>query len=482
MHFTQYWNIMLATDSYKASHHAMLPEGLTYGESYGESRGGEYPFTLYWGMSYYLQSYLQGVQVTEEKIQEAITFYNEHFGVENVFNEEGWRYILTTYGGKLPLKIESLKEGTIIPTKNILYKISSTDEKCVWLVNWVETLLMKLWYPITIATNSVAGREILEYYHNMSGVTSSVNFLLHDFGYRGVASEEQAWIGGASHLLSFKGSDTVAGIRMLQKYYDAPMAGFSVPASEHMVMTIRGREMEIETYREILRNHGKGTKFENVPLSLVSDTYDVFNVCRFIFDDEICRQLIMERTAPFVIRPDSGDPADVLEQCLEIIAEKFGFEVNEKGYKTIYSKIKFLQGDGITIYTMRDILEYLIVRKNWSIDNLIFGSGGGLLQSFNRDTLKFAIKASFAIVDGQPIDVYKDPITSGGSKTSKKGKLYCIREENGHYTTMNHHEIEEHAISLENNVLETVFYNGDILIKPTYNQILENIAYHKTLY
>lgn len=473
---------MLATDSYKASHHAMLPEGLTYSESYGESRGGEYPFTLYWGMSYYLQSYLQGVQVTEEKIQEAIAFYNEHFGVENVFNEEGWRYILTTYGGKLPLKIESLKEGTIIPTKNILYKISSTDEKCVWLVNWVETLLMKLWYPITIATNSVAGREILEYYHEKSGVTSSINFLLHDFGYRGVASEEQAWIGGASHLLSFNGSDTVAGIRMLKHYYDAPMAGFSVPASEHMVMTIRGREKEIETYREILRNHGKGTKFENVPLSLVSDTYDVFNVCKFIFDDEICRQLIMERTAPFVIRPDSGDPADVLEQCLEIIAEKFGFEVNEKGYKTVYSKIKFLQGDGITIYTMRDILEYLIVRKGWSIDNLIFGSGGGLLQSFNRDTLKFAIKASFAVVDGQAIDVYKDPITASGSKTSKRGKLYCIRDEQGHYSTMNHHEIEEHNILLEHNALETVFYNGEIIIKPTYAEILENIAYHKTLY
>lgn len=482
MHFTQFWNIMLATDSYKASHHAMLPDGLEYGESYGESRGGEYPFTLVFGMNYYLKSYLSGVQVTEEKIQEAIKFYNQHFGIDNVFNEEGWRYILEKYKGKLPLKIEALKEGTIIETKNILYKISSTDKKCVWLVNWVETLLMKTWYPITIATNSILGKEILQYYHDLSGVTSNVDYLLHDFGYRGVASEEQAWIGGAAHLLSFRGTDTVAGIRMLQNYYSAPMCGFSVPASEHMVMTIRGRDKEIETYREILRNHGKGTKFENVPLSLVSDTYDVYNVCNFISDDEECRQLIMERNAPFVIRPDSGDPAEVLEKCLEIIAEKFGFEINEKGYKTVYSKIKFLQGDGITVHTMRDILEYLVVRKNWSIDNLIFGSGGGLLQSFNSDTLKFAIKASYAIVDGEAIDVYKDPITSGGSKTSKRGMLYCIRDEHGHYSTMNHHEIDEHNISLKNNALEEVFYNGDILVDVTYDEILENIAYHKTLY
>lgn len=145
MHFTQFWNIMLATDSYKASHHAMLPAGLEYMESYGESRGGEYPFTLFFGLQYYLKSYLSGVQVTEEKIQEAVKFYNAHFGIDNVFNEDGWRYILETYKGKLPLKIEALKEGTIIETKNMLYKISSTDKKCVWLVNWVETLLMKTW-------------------------------------------------------------------------------------------------------------------------------------------------------------------------------------------------------------------------------------------------------------------------------------------------------------------------------------------------
>jgi nicotinamide phosphoribosyltransferase len=280
LHFQNLWNIMLATDSYKASHHNMLPEDLEYMESYGESRGGEYTFTMFFGLQYYLKSYLTGIQVTEEKIQEAVTFYNAHFGIDNVFNEEGWRYIMTEYDGKLPIRIEAVKEGSIVPTKTMLYKIVSTDKnkKTAWLVNWVETLIMKTWYPITVATNSMLGREFLEYHWEKSGEVSNVDFLLHDFGYRGVASEEQAWIGGAAHLLNFKGTDTIAGIRMLMNYYDSPMCGYSVPATEHMVMTIRGRDMEIETYRQIFRKYAKGTRFENSILSLVSDTYDMYNV------------------------------------------------------------------------------------------------------------------------------------------------------------------------------------------------------------
>lgn len=470
MLFTEFWNIMLATDSYKASHHAMLPEDLEYMESYGESRGGEFYFTVFFGMQYYLKSYLGGVQVTEEKIKEAVEFYNQHFGIDNVFNEAGWRHILTKHGGKLPLKIEAVKEGSIIPTSNMLYKISSTDKKCAWLVNWVETLLMKTWYPITIATNSIAGKEILKLHWETTGETSNVDFLLHDFGYRGVASEEQAWIGGAAHLLSFKGTDTIAGIRMLQKYYEAPMCGFSVPASEHMVMTVRGRDKEIETYREILRNHGLGTKFENVPLSLVSDTYDVMNVCRFIFDDEECRKLIMERKAPFVIRPDSGDPAEILDECMTIVADKFGYTTNSKGFKTVYNKIKFLQGDGITIYTMHEILNKLEA-KGWSIDNLIFGSGGGLLQSFNRYTLKFAIKAAYAIIGGVGVDVYKDPITAKGSKKSKRGILRTIFNPEFGYKTINQYDTVEGE-----DMLQLVFLNGDLFNIQTYEDILHTMS------
>lgn len=466
LHFQSMWNIMLATDSYKATHHGMLPEGLTYMESYGESRGGEYPFTLFFGMQYYLKSYLVGKQVTEEKIEAAVKFYNAHFGVDNLFNEADWRYILEKYDGHLPLKIESVKEGSIIPVKNMLYKISSTDERCAWLVNWVETLLMKTWYPITVATNSLAGMEIVKIHAEKSGTLGGDNFKLHDFGYRGVASEEQAWLGCASHLLSFNGTDTVAGIRMLMEYYDAPMCGYSVPATEHMVMTVRGRDFEEETYRQILSN----PKYRTGTLALVSDTYDIYNVCRMLAANPKLKELILSRDGKLVIRPDSGEPRDVLLKCLEILGEGFGFTINEKGYKVLNPKIGLLQGDGITIYTMHSIMEYLENDENkWSFDNLAFGSGGGLLQSFNRDTLKFAIKACYAVINGKGIDVYKDPITGSG-KTSKFGQLYTVYTEDGGYETITKSEFENSNGISE---LQLVFQNGVLYNECTYQNILD---------
>lgn len=468
-HFQNYWNIMLATDSYKASHWKMLPKELTYMESYCESRGGAYPFTLFFGLQYYIESYLTEVQVTEEKIQEAVEFYDLHFGLKNVFNTEGWRHILKEHNGKLPIKIEAVKEGSIIHTSNCLFKISNTDPKCAWLVNWVETLLMKTWYTITVATNSMAGRELLNIQMEKTGTSNMQDFMLHDFGYRGVASEEQAWLGGAAHLLSFKGTDNVAGIRMLMKYYDAPMCGYSVNASEHMVMTVSGRDQEKATYERILMEYPTGI------LSLVSDTYDIYNVCKFLATNPTLKGLILNRDGKLVIRPDSGDPKEVLEKCLDILADGFGFTINEKGFKVINSKLGLLQGDGITIHTMYEILEYL-ASKGWSIDNLVFGSGGGLLQKYDRDTLKFAIKASFATIDGKNIDVYKDPITSAGSKMSKRGQLETIWSADKGYETVNHHQIEEdNAHQYKFKVLQEVFKDGEILNYQTYDNILTKI-------
>lgn len=466
-HFQDLCNIMLATDSYKASHWNMLPEGLSYTSSYCESRGGAFPFTLFFGLQYYIESYLVGVQVTEEKIQEAVQFYKEHFGLDNVFNEKGWRYILENCGGKLPIKIEAVKEGSIIPTKNCLFKISNTDPNCAWLVNWCETLLMKMWYPITVGTNSMAGRELLNIQMAKTGTSNMQHFMLHDFGYRGVASEEQAWLGGAAHLLSFKGTDNVAGVRMLQHYYGAPMCGFSVNASEHMVMTVRGRDKEKETYKALL------TKFKDGTLSLVSDQYDIYEVCRFLASDPELKQLVLDRNGRFVIRPDSGEPREVLEKCLEILAEGFGYTTNEKGYKVINSKLGLLQGDGITIYTMYEILEYLGT-KGWSIDNFVFGSGGGLLQKYDRDTMQFAIKCSYAIIDGVAVDVYKDPITSKGSKKSKKGLLFTIWDAETGYSTVNEHELDNHKWATQ--MLHPVFENGNQSNIQTLDTIVETMT------
>jgi len=250
------WNIMLATDSYKPSHDPMYPEGMTYMESYFEARGGEYPFTMQFGTQYYIKEYLLGQQVTREKIDEAKAFYAAHFGSDKVFNSSVWEYILINHNGCLPLAIEAVPEGSIVGTGNMLYKMYNTDPNCAKLVNIaLETLMMKTWYPTTIATNSMAGHEVLEYFRSFASQAPDVKFLLHDFGYRGVASEEQAWIGGAAHLLSFRGSDNIAGIRMLMHYYNAPMCGFSIPATEHSVMASHmiqyNEQIEEDYYVEI---------------------------------------------------------------------------------------------------------------------------------------------------------------------------------------------------------------------------------------
>lgn len=467
LHFQSLHNIMLATDSYKISHANMLPEDLEYMETYAESRGGDFDYTLMFGMNYQIKSYLVGRQVTEEKIQEAKSLYSVHFGSDAVFPEDKWRYILENHDGYLPIRIRSVKEGSVVPVKNVLFKVESTDEKCAWLVGIVETMLMRLWYPISVATNSMAGMEILKYHYDKTGVTSDLRFALHDFGYRGVSCEEQAWIGGAAHLLTFKGTDTVAGIRMLQHYYGAGVEGFSVPATEHMVMTIKGRAAERQRYIDVLKAYPDGI------VSIVSDTYNIYEVCEMLGTDEEIRQLILNRNGKLVIRPDSGEPVEVLLKCLDIIEKHFGSTVNEKGYKTIYEKIGFIWGDGISLRTVHNILENM-TRASWSIDNFVFGGGKEILQNFTRDSIKFAIKCSFAIINGQSIDVYKDPITGSGKK-SKIGQQFLTYDEETGYKTVSSIDIkEDSSLSYLKDALEIVYENGNLLVDPTYNEIIEH--------
>lgn len=461
---TDFYNIMLSVDSYKISHANMLPGGLSYMETYGRSRGGDYPYTLMFGMNYYIKKFFIGKQVTEEKIQEAKKLFTKHFGNDKVFPEEKWRYIAEKYDGHLPIRIKSVKEGSIVPVKNVLFKVESTDENCAWLPSIVETILMRLWYTISVATNSMLGKEILEHHFEKTGETSDITFSLHDFGYRGVTSEEQAYLGGASHLLSFNGTDTVAGIRMLMNYYNADVEGFSVPASEHMVMSIRGRKNERQAYIDAFKTYPTGI------LSLVSDTYDIYETCKMFGEDEEIREHILNRDGKFVIRPDSGDSVEVLDKCLTIIEEQFGATINNKGFKTVNPKIGFLWGDGVSVGKIHTILSVL-ANKGWSMDNFVFGGGKEVLMNFTRDTIKFAVKCSHAIIDNEEIDVYKDPIT-GSSKKSLKGKLELYYNTKIGYYTINQHErkYDENDISC----LETVFENGKLLNDITYNNVIDH--------
>src|ERR1044071_8995403 len=298
-------NIVLQTDSYKFTHWKQYPPGTEYVYSYLESRGGMFPQTLFFGLQYYLIKYLRGAVVSEEDVREAREFVDRHIG-PGLFNFEGWMHVVQNLGGRLPVVIKAVPEGSTVDVQNVLMTIENTDPRCYWLTNYLETLLLKVWYPITVATLSHAIRKaILDKLHR-SGDPSLIDFKLHDFGYRGVSSEETAGIGAAAHLINFKGTDTVAGVRVLQQFYQSrEMEGFSIPAAEHSTITAWGRENEDKAYENML------TQFPQGLVAVVSDSYNVYEACEKLWGT-LLREKVESRQGTLVVRPDSGKPREVV--------------------------------------------------------------------------------------------------------------------------------------------------------------------------
>jgi nicotinamide phosphoribosyltransferase len=201
---------VLDGDSYKFSHYKQYPPKTTAMFSYLESRGGKFESTVFFGLQYYLKKFLSQT-VTVKEVYEAKEFSELH-GVP--FNFDGWMRIATVLKGKLPVRIRAVKEGTVVPTGNILMSVESTDPETFWVVSWLETVLVRLWYPITVATQSYHIKQMLKRFLDKTAdnTEAELPFKLHDFGSRGVSSQESAMIGGAAHLVNFMGSDTIAGI------------------------------------------------------------------------------------------------------------------------------------------------------------------------------------------------------------------------------------------------------------------------------
>jgi nicotinamide phosphoribosyltransferase len=453
-------NFILDVDSYKPSHWLQYPPNTTGMYSYLESRGGRYDATVFFGLQYLLTEYLaanDGRAFDATDIDEATAFAKAH-GVP--FNEQGWRELLTAHGGKLPLRIRAVPEGTLVPTHNVLMTVESTDPAFFWLVSWVETQLVRLWYPITVATQSFhIKRTILGYLKATSDdAFAEVPFKLHDFGSRGVSSRESAGIGGMAHLVNFEGSDTIEGIRFANHYYAHPMAAFSIPAAEHSTITMWGRERELEAYRNMVQRFAKpGAIF-----ACVSDSYDLWNVLENVWGGEL-REEIERSGATLVVRPDSGDPADVVLKTLETLERKVGTLQNSRGYKLLPRWLRVIQGDGIDHDSIARILSVL-ERHGYSASNVVFGMGGALLQRVDRDTQRFAFKCSEATVDGKAVKVFKDPVTDR-EKRSKAGRLSLVRDG----TTLRTVEGER-----ADDCLETVFENGVILRRHTLEEVRVN--------
>lgn len=416
-------NLLLQTDSYKLSHFKQYPAGTEIVYSYLESRGGMFDQTVMFGLQYYIKRYLTGKVFDMDDVIEARAFAQEHFGNDQCFNVEGWSRLYAKHGGRLPIRIRAVPEGRVVPTHNVLVTAENTDPEFPWLTNYLETLLLKVWYPITVATLSREIKQVIGKALVRTGDPAGLGFKLHDFGYRGVSSEETASIGGAGHLINFMGTDTIGAIRLLQQFYQAGMAGFSIPASEHSTITSWGREREGDAYENMLDQYPDGL------VACVSDSFDIHNACEKLWGTRL-RDKVMQRNGTLVIRPDSGDPVVVLEDVFNVLAEKFGAECNAKGYRVLAPCVRVIQGDGVNYHTIQNMISQL-TRKGWSMDNFAFGMGGALLQQLNRDTQKFAFKCSAIRINGQWQDVYKEP-KGDASKNSKRGRLSLVdRDVNG---------------------------------------------------
>ncbi|MGH6820392.1 MAG: nicotinate phosphoribosyltransferase, partial [Methylocella sp.] len=283
-------------------------------------------------------------------------------------------------------------------------------------------------------------------------------FKLHDFGARGVSSEETAAIGGLAHMVNFRGSDTLSAIVAARRYYGEKLAAFSIPAAEHSTITVWGRDRELDAYANMIDRFAS----KNKTFAVVSDSYNLWNAIDDLWGNRL-RERVENCGGRLVVRPDSGNPVEIVNETLSHLMDRFGYRVNSKGYRILPDYIRVIQGDGVSLTAIGEILEAM-KNNGFSADNIAFGMGGELLQKVNRDTLKFAMKTSAAEVDGQWRDVFKDPVTDSG-KRSKKGRLALVQGDAGYET------VRADELKGRENQLQTVFRDGVLLVDDTLSEI-----------
>lgn len=453
-------------DSYKFSQYKQYRPGTEDIFSYVEFRGSKrFTKSVFAGFSIFLQK-VMARPVTKEEIdyaEELITSHGEPF------NRAGWDYILEKHNGFLPLRIKAAPEGSVIPLSNALVTVENTDPECYWLTSFKETVLLPaVWYSSLVATVSYHIREICQQFlAETSDNPEAVNFMLNDFGFRGVSSTESAGIGGFGHLTSFMGTDNIAALIYAREFYDAKTAGFSIAAMEHSTVTSWERNGEFDAFDNMITAFGS----ENAVFACVIDSYDTMGAVKNHWIDGGLLNKVKARNARVVLRPDSGDPTVVPVEVIELLLENLGDDVtiNSKGFKVLPPYVRVIQGDGVNQDSIRQILQNLKDRKI-SACNIVFGMGGKLLQAdLDRDTMEAAMKCSSTTVNGRKIDVYKQPITDS-KKNSKRGELTLVIE-NGEYKTI---RVEDKTDAQEE-VLQLVYENGKLFNIPSLDEIRQRI-------
>ncbi len=477
----QKYGVMGDTDSYKLTHHPQYPEDADAMISYFASRGGKYDRIMNYGLQLVVKEYMLQ-RITRRQARNMVAWAREHLGGNMTDDLEiALDKVITELDGRLPIRIRNAPEGLMIPIKNVLFTIETSIPGREWfsLVSYFEAKLVRVWSPSTVATTSYYVRQaIMEALEkSCDNPETVINFLFHDFGNRGTGGMEVSAFAGSGHLVSFMGTDTLPAVMAVEFGYNMKMAGFSIPATEHSTTTMHGRHGEIQLVTQMFDNYAKpGAIF-----ATVIDSYDALYFVREIAP--LFKQRLIESGAKWVFRPDSGDPIEMPVKVMLELAKVFGYTINKKGYKVL-NNVGVIQGDGITPDQIPMILAR-VMEEGFSAENIAFGMGGGLLQKNNRDTHKFALKCCAVRINGEWVDVYKDPATYDENwekvevesfKKSQGGRLELIYNySNGEYRTVRLEEaerlVEEGPWQM---MLETTYENGYIVRDMNFEEVRRN--------
>jgi len=480
-------NPLLLTDGYKADHRRQYPDGTTLVYSNWtprKSRIEGVEGVVFFGLQYFIKKYI--IEDFENDFfkkskAEVVKKYSRRLNNYLGPNEIGTAHIEALHDlGYIPMVFKALPEGAAVPIRVPMFTMYNTLPEFFWLTNYFETLLSAVvWLPCNSATIAHQYRKILDKYATeTSSVPEFVDWQAHDFSMRGMGGIEASVTSSAGHLLSFTGSDTIPAIDFFEEYYNADsdkelIAG-SVPATEHSVMCMGTTEGEYETFKRLICDvYPKGI------VSIVSDTWDLWKV----LTDYLPRlkDAISGRDGKVVVRPDSGNPADILcgnlhgktEQekkgVVELLWDVFGGTINAKGYKELIPQIGAIYGDSITIERATEICERL-KQKGFASTNVVLGIGSFTYQYNTRDTFGFAMKATYGEVKGEGREIFKDPITDDGTKKSAKGLMKVVKE-NDKYVLIDQVSWEEE----QTGELKEVFRDGKILINQTLAEIRERV-------
>lgn len=479
------------TDSYKLGHADQYPADTEYVLSNWTARTSRIPgldFSVMFGLQAFLidwcgRAFQDFLLTPEDEMVAAISHRVGPFVAPNATFVD--RMVALHRLGYLPLEFRAVPEGTKVPLRVPMITVENTHPEFFWLTNFIESVMSAaLWHPMTSATQSYRMRALLDKHAFVTGADAAmVGFQGHDFSFRGLEGLEAAKASGAGHLLSFNGTDLVLAVDFVEAFYasefgsDNGLIGASVPATEHAVQCAGGREGELETFRRLLRTYPTGI------LSVVSDTWDLWNVLTYILPT--LKDEILAREGTLVIRPDSGDPVDIL--CgdpdatsddprrlgvIRLLDQVFGHTVNEAGFKVLDSHVGAIYGDSIT-YDRADSICSTLMSMGYVSTSAVLGVGSFTYQYVTRDTLGMAMKATWAQVDGVGRDLYKDPVTDSGVKRSAKGRLAVSRDpETGDLSLIEQADQAAEDASL----LERVWRNGDFFRLQSFGDVRSVLA------